>query len=206
MKKLLSSIYIAIAIGLPGVTLAAPIISVDPTESTGVIGDTITVDILWDGLDDGEYLSGWDIDLFYDNTVLAFMQAEFGFGVDSFGCIPSITCDTTEVSPGQLDMFEVSLDDVATLVANQDALGQQFAIATISFEAIGNGVSNLSFGGPDLVFGDEVGDELNVQLQNGRVCIGPSGCTQASVPEPAAAALLVSGLILLRIKQMKKAA
>ena len=203
MKKLIRSLCLAVAIGVPGIAVSAPIISVEPSLSSGIIGDTISVDILWDGTLDPEYLSTWDIDLFFDSSILAFMDASIDpeFAVDSVGCF---ICDANETSPGTLDMYVISLDSALDIVTNQDALGNEFIMATVNFEAIADGATNISFVGSALTFGDEEGNPLSPQLANGRVCIGPNGCTTSSVPEPAAAALLLSGLMLLRLKRTQK--
>jgi hypothetical protein len=195
MKTLLRNLCLAFALAIPGTVIAMPIISIDPATTEGNIGDVISVDILWDGSSDQQYLGEWDIDLAFDDSILSYAGATFGFGVDSLGCL---ICGDFETSPGLLDLFEVSLDDVATLMANQDGLGYQFVLATLTFDAIGNGQTPLAFTGSLLTFGDEIGDPISPQLVNGVVCIGEDGCV-ITVPEPTAVILLCSGLILLRL-------
>ncbi|MDF2177047.1 cohesin domain-containing protein [Aliiglaciecola sp. CAU 1673] len=199
MKKILRNLLFLAGLGIPGVGLATPIISIDPTVSFGSIGDTITVDILWDGSADPEYLGAWDVDIAFDPTILSFSGAVFGFGVDSLGCFPGITCDALLLGPGLLDIFELSLDDAATLMANQDVLGNMFLLASISFDAIANGTSSLAFIGQSLAFGDELGNRIFPILNGARVCIGPNGCID--VPEPTGIALFVSGLLLFGLRR-----
>ncbi|GGD63065.1 cohesin domain-containing protein [Lacimicrobium alkaliphilum] len=196
MKKLFRNLCVAIALGIPGMAIATPIISVNPDYTNGTVGDVISVDILWDGSADPEYLGAWDIDLSFDNSILSFTSATFGFGVDSLGCIAFFTCDAFESSPGIIDLFEESLDSVADLMANQDGLANQFVLASLTFDAIGNGGTALAFTGSTLTFGDASGAAISPNLINGFVCIGEDGCV--TVPEPTAILLLLSGLVLLR--------
>ncbi|GGO74137.1 cohesin domain-containing protein [Bowmanella pacifica] len=193
MKKLLRHLLLGIGLCLPGYALATPIIMLDPASSSGNLGDTITIDILWDGSADPAYLGAWDVDIAFDASILSFSSATFDFGVDSFGCIPGITCDAV-LAPGLLDIYEFSLDDIATLMANQDGLGNMFRLASIDFVAIGEGLSSLSFTGPFLTFGDEQGGAISPILRDASVCIGANGCTQ--IPEPAGLLLFVGGLLL----------
>lgn len=199
MKKMLRSWLFLVGLSAPGISLATPIISIDPATSLGSIGDVITIDILWDGSADPEYLGAWDVDIAFDPGILSFSGATFGFGVDSFGCIPGLSCDALVSGPGLLDLFEFSFDDAFTLMANQDGLGNMFVMASLSFNAIANGTSSLAFTGPLLTFGDELGNRIFPVLNGGRVCIGPNGCID--VPEPAGIALFAAGLLAFLIRR-----
>ncbi|RLQ20388.1 PEP-CTERM sorting domain-containing protein [Seongchinamella sediminis] len=174
---------------------ATPMIYIDPAYQTALVGDTVFMDIVWDGSADPEYLGAWDIDIAFDPTVLSANSVTFYSAVDSFGCFPGISCDVT-FGPGLLDIFEFSLDSPADLMANQDGLGNMFTIATLAFNAVGDGLSPVSFAGSLLTFGDELGNEIFPTLAGANVCVGAS-CpdTYQGVPEPGTIALLALGLL-----------
>lgn len=176
--------------------VAAGVISFEPTPALGDVGDTIFVDLVWDGSQAGPgYLGDWDVEVMYDESIVAYQGAAFGFGVDSLGCL---VCGDNSV-PGVVSLFEVSFDSVNDLIANQNALGNTFTIATLEFLALADGVTDLVFG--DTVFGDEngslFGGAINPLLVDGQICIGPDGCEVATIPTPAILPMLLASLIFM---------
>ncbi|MDI9246011.1 PEP-CTERM sorting domain-containing protein [Marinobacter sp. CHS3-4] len=175
---------------------AMPMVSVDPETSFGSVGDTLFVDLLWDG-DGSQYIGDWDIDLTYDPTVVSYSGSEFHFGVDSFGCF---ICGDDSV-PGLIDLYEVSFDFPADLIANQDSLGKTFKLATLKFTGIADGISPLLFSGLQ-TFGDENGDPFTPVLANGRICIGNVDCP-VDVPEPTTLSIFLIGLAGLALRRKR---
>ncbi|GAB3038647.1 PEP-CTERM sorting domain-containing protein [Bowmanella dokdonensis] len=201
MKKLLRTLLLWVGFSLPGFALANPILMLDPVYTEGSLGDVITIDILWDGSADPEYLGAWDIDLAFDSSILTFTGATFDFGVDSLGCIQGLSCDALTLGPGLIDLYEFSFDEAATLMANQDGLGNMFLLASLSFDAIGEGLTSVAFTGNLLTFGDELGDEIFPTLMNASVCIGNNGCIPTQIPEPTGLLLFLAGLFVLGIRK-----
>lgn len=193
--KMLGSL-IGASILLAGTTLvqAMPMVSINPSTSFGAVGDTISVDILWNG-DGNNYIGDWDIDLAYDDTVVSYSGTTFYLGVDSFGCID---CGDSSIA-GLIDLYEVSFDSVDELKINQDSLGNAFKLATLDFVGIKDGISQLTFGAL-FTFGDEGGNDFVPDLANGRICVGNVDCT-VSVPEPATLSTLILGLAGLGLRR-----
>ena len=175
---------------------AMPMVSIDPATSFGSIGDTVIVDILWDG-DDSQYIGDWDIDLTYDSTVVSYSGSTFHLGVDSFGCF---NCGDDSV-PGLINLFEISFDSPADLIANQDSLSKTFKLATLEFTGIADGVSPLLFG--QTTFGDENGDAFTPVLANGRICVGNADCT-VSVPEPTTLSIFLISIAGLALRWQRR--
>jgi hypothetical protein len=103
-----------------------------------------------------------------------------------------------------IDIFVISFDFIPDLIANQDSMGNTFSLATLTFDAIDDGVSPLAFTGPFLTFGDEGGASMSPALVDGLVCIGNPNC--ARVPDPSSLPLLllvIGGLIAKKIGKKK---
>ena len=181
---------------------AIPMVSIEPATSFGSIGDTIFVDIFWDG-DGANYIGDWDIDLSYDQSVVSYSGSIFHFGVDSWGCI---VCGDHSTA-GVIDLFEVSLDSVEDLIANQNSLGNSFKLATLEFVGIADGISPLQFGNAGInfgtTFGDESGNAITPDISGGRICIGDVNCT-VRVPEPTTLSILLIGLASLAIRRKQR--
>lgn len=181
--------------------LALSSLSFDPSSSTGVVGDTIVVDLVWDGTGGATpmYLGDFDVNVVYDPSIVSFLGGIIDpvFGVDSFGCF---VCDIDGSIPGTINVFAVSFDDPALdLIPNQDGLGNRFSLATLSFGGLADGLTALTLNG--INFGDENGAPMSPTLINGDISIGTP-----TIPEPSTILLLGSGLAGLaawRIKQQR---
>lgn len=186
VKASLKYLFTALLIACSSAAVqAVPMVSLSPSTSYGLVGDTMYVDLLWSG-DSGDYLGAWDVDISYDSTVVSYSGASFHTGVDSWGCI---ICGDGSVS-GTIDLYESSLDSVANLIANQDGLGNAFTLATLEFQALADGFSGLVFGAS--IFGDEIGNAITPKLVNGGICIGDDLCA-TPVPEPGSLLLMLLG-------------
>ena len=190
IRKFVRTTAMWIILAVPGFANAMPVISFNPVPALGNIGDSISVDLVWNG-NGANYLGAWDVDIGFDDSIVSFDGATFGTGVDSLGCIAFITCDVASAG-GVIDIFETSFDAVVDLISNQDSLANTFTIATLNFTALANGTTDLLFLAGN-VFGDESGLAIEPLLTNGQICVGPDGCTVA-VAEPAGLPLLLLGL------------
>lgn len=130
-------------------------------------------------------LGAYDVDLTFDTDQLAFKgavfgDAELGSQLDLFsfgGNLSSVELTT----PGRVNLFELSLDtveDINTLQADS------FSLATLSFDVLNYGTSELTLSGN--VLSDAHGNEL--------VAFGMS-VPVTTVPLPPAILMMVSGLL-----------
>jgi hypothetical protein len=159
-------------------------LSIAPDASSSVlVGDSFTVSVMVDGLTSGAApsLGGYDLDVQFDPSILSFTGITFGAGLDvsGFGSIK----DYSLTSPGVLDVFEVSLDEIADLNALQ---GSAFKLFTLTFDASQVGLSNLGLTLQSASTAE--GTDLTADS------ILTSSVQVAPVPLPAAAWLLLSGL------------
>ncbi len=190
-KALVASVSTFVLSLTPTLALALSSLSFEPSASTGVVGDTILVDLVWDGTGGATpaYLGDFDVDVGYDPSIVNFLGGiiDPDFGVDSFECFD---CAVDGSTPGTVNLFEISFDSVLDLIANQDGLGNRFSLATLTFEGLIDGQTSLSLSG---IFGDEFGDGITPTLLNGDISIGDPG--NPTVPEPSTFLLLGSGLV-----------
>ncbi len=180
----------------------AVLIEVLPPAQSVVEGDTVEVRLAVSGLGDhsAPSLGTFDVDVGFDPTVLGFVSATFGdpsLGdqLDLFG-LGSITAITP--GAGTVNLVEVSLDtsdDLNTLQAGA------FVLATLTFEAVGQGSSTLA-PSPKAV-GDPDGQPLAAEVVSGAVQVTPGG---VPVPGPSAALLLVCGSIVLGVRCWRRGA
>ncbi len=188
-KFLLASLFV-ITISLSAtVALAVSTISFDPAASTAPVGGNFFVDLVWNGGVTPEYISVFNVDILYDALIVSYVGATFdpNFGVDSLGCIPGFSCNDFS-GPGVIDLEEFSLD--FDVIANQDSLGNMFILATLEFEALTEGHTDLLLSG---LFGDEVGDPFSPDLKNGEIWIEAAGTP--TIPEPTTIILFGTGIL-----------
>ena len=192
----------ALLLALCGNAASAALISFDPTPVRVDVGDVFTVDMVWDGSGAvPEYVGAYDIFLGFNDTIARYEGSVLDpeSGVDTFGCdafkLAFGLCgdDSVPSTPNIIDIFDVSLDDPATLGANQDSLGNTFVLATLEFTALSEGETPLAFLLNSQVFGQDTGIEIFPTLFDGLICVGPNAC--AAVPEPGSLALFGLGLL-----------
>jgi len=137
-------------------------------------GDSVAVDVVI--TDRGsDVVTAYDIDIAYDANILTATNVSFG---GLLGTPPSTSQQNIDLTnPGIVDITEQSLLDEALLEVMQP---DDFTLATVTFNAIADGVSNLDF---LWTAGN------NVIGANNQVII-------SNVPEPASVALLTMGAIV----------
>ena len=185
MKNQLNLLIIA---GALFASLPANAVSLDllPTSSTVNLGDPVQVELRISGLGEAAApsLGAYDFLLAFNPAVLGFGAFTFGDSVlgnqldlSGFGSVSGFNSGMS----GQLNVFEISLDLAGDLDALQAA---SFALGTVSFNALGNGVSLLQF--TSAVWSDAGGNPLVVQLGSGSI----------SVPEPVSGGIMVGAAVL----------
>jgi hypothetical protein len=108
MRKLLITVYGLVLLGLSNHAIAVTL-SLLPASQTATAGDTVTLDLVIDGLGDfaPDSLGAFDVDIAYDTTVLTFV----GYTLGPFlGDVPSEALDFSlgDVS-GIVNITELSL-------------------------------------------------------------------------------------------------
>lgn len=177
---------------------AAPIVSFNPASQDATIGDTVSVDIVVSGLT--EALGGFSLFLNFNDNVLAGTGVSFNSTAFPGGCFSLLSpCFSFGGGgSGPLDIYFVAEDDPGTLTTAQTPLLPAFTLATITFDAIDNGLSQLRLA--DVVLSDVDGFEIDgVQTVIGRVCVG--GNCNNNVPEPGLLALFGAGLSALVVRR-----
>jgi len=168
----------------------AIMIEIAPPVTTVQEGGSFDVSILVSGLEqDGndEIVSAFDLFIDYDPTVIAANSVVFG---SELGGI----LNGDFISPGQVEIFEISLFDDEFLAATQ---GDSVLLAVLTFDALAAGTSSLVFGQP-LPFLPPVdvkgrdGAVLDLAVNTARVIVEP-----AAIPEPTSLALLGLGLFVM---------
>src|SRR3990172_7939351 len=164
-----------------------------PSAQIVTVGGSAQVGIKISGLGEliAPSLGVYDISIGFNPAVLGFNSLVYGdpilgdqMDLFSFG---SLTATTPGV--GSVNLFEFSFDSVDDLNNLQAA---DFILATLSYDAIGAGISPLTFSATAL--GDALGDPLTATTSNGSVTV--EAAVTASIPEPSAFVLLAFGLLL----------
>lgn len=171
-------------------TAVLPTLEILPAAQDVQLGDSVEVAITISYLGDfmAPSLGVFDIDFVFDASVLSLSSVAFGDPVlgdqlDLFG-FGSIALATPSDPAGSVNLFELSFDLPEDLIDLQAA---SFTLATLSFDAVGLGSSNLTLGVISL--GDQDGAPLFFEAIDGAVNVVP-------VPEPGAALLFGAGMLV----------
>lgn len=170
-------------------------ITLAPAVQTVEVGDAPAVDVTFGDLG-GEIVSAYDLDLTYDADLLAATDVLFTTSLGD-ALFFEVFEDFDLSTPGIVDLAQLSLLDDDALFGLQG--GESVTVATIVFEAVAAGTSELAF-----VF-DAVNDAKG---RNGEVLplvgagavieIGRGTPPSNPIPEPSAALVFASGLLFVR--------
>lgn len=196
---------IATALVLGGLLAAtasqAALVSISPSDSSKVQGDTFSLDVNISGLGN-ELVSVVDLNIYFNPAVLKGLSISFGPGLGG------PWTDLSEILGSSFDVFAYSnlYDPPNTLAEGDAALAEvqtdgSFTLMTLEFEAIGEGVSQVSFGNGanerDVVGRDA--EFLRNQYSGACVAVNsPNGGTNTcdiTVPEPATYGLVGMALL-----------
>lgn len=187
-KKVSIVLFVLCAFGLQGTRLQAAVISFDPGAQSVGLGDPAMVDLRVSGLGD-DILTGFEISVSFDDSILDFQSFDFGTGLDLFG----LGINLEDVVPGGniVTVAELSFDLDADLMIFQD---NDFVLGTFTFDTLSVGTSPLdvsfaSLSGEYDFFG--VPKELGAVSQPGSITV----TAPAVIPVPAAIWLFGSGII-----------
>lgn len=163
------------------------------------IGDTAVVDLQVVGVGNFTFpsLGAFDVTVLFDPSILSFVGATFGGFLGDIGLGEASA--TTTPGAGGVNLFEVSLleGNAATCVLCvppylNDLQPSSFVIASLSFQALASGSSQLSLS--NVILSDENGDELvNPDLLTGVINVR-SGGGGVVIPEPSTLLLFGTSL------------
>ena len=179
---------------------AAISLTFQPLNSMVTSGDTIDIDVVVSGLIAAdEIVSTYDLFVGYDASILSASAVNFGPYLDDF-LYPSIQYDDMS-EPGMLNFGEISFlfdDELAAIQPDS------FTLATLSFDTIASGVSDLTFE-PHPFFNviDIKGRDaqiLDITAYAGTVSVAEA---PVSVPEPDSLILVLFGFLLITVLPYK---
>ena len=181
----------------PGQSYAVSI-TFDPADQDVWLGNKAMVDVVISGLGayDAPSLGAFDFTIGFDPAILALSNVSFGdpfLGdqLDIWG-LGGNPMDTLGLSPGAVNMYEISLDLPAELEMYQ---ADTFVLVSLAFDTLAPGTSDLDLlpGLIPPVFGDAWGESLGYTVEPGSITVVQGGT--APVPEPGTILLLGSGLL-----------
>jgi hypothetical protein len=187
------SVLVIVALAAGSLTLPAQaglLLSVSPAAQTVSLGDQVSIDLLFTGLEeDGqdEVVSSYDLTFSFDNTILSYASGSY-FDLVDIPPSPDFSV------PGQISWNSTSFADDATLQAQQ---GNSVTLATLYFGTLSTGTAPFTF-----TFDDVSGlgaAALTYSVGNGSV-------TVEAVPLPATAWLLGSGVLGMLAFRRRRAA
>lgn len=203
MKKHL--IALAVALGsLAALPTQAAVVSISPSVTNALTGGSFSLDVNISGLSANELVSTFDLNIYFNAAVLKGTGFTLGSGLG--GPWDSSLSGGPQGDSFDLFAYSLTFDPNLTQTENDDALAAlqtdgSFTLATLNFEAIGAGVSFVSFGlganERDIVGRDS---QWLPNLQFSGACVAVNsptagGQNNCEVPEPSSYGLL--GLALL---------
>jgi hypothetical protein len=167
-------------------------IGFDPDLQSVELGTAAAVDIVFSDLG-GEIISAYDLDITYDASVLDATGVVFTTALgDEFSF--EVLGDSDVSIPGFVDLAQLSLLPDAALAGIQ--AGDDVAVASIRFDAVGVGTTDLAFSFDE--FNDVKGlDGAILPIVVGGGSVSVTRQSVAPVPEPSAALLFAVGVVVL---------
>jgi hypothetical protein len=179
----------------------ATVIGFAPSSQNTSVGGSVSVDLVVSDLGD-DILTGFDLSVLFDDTLLAFDSFEFGTDCFGFSCLDVLGFgslqDAFDWGFGEVEVFELSFDFDEDLELFQP---DDFVLGTFVFTGLEIGVSALDIlvwgatGGYvfDEVLGFEIASSLAVDVESGSI----------EVPEPGTWLLMLSGLLCLGLSRRR---
>ena len=181
-----------IVCGLSTSAKALPILSFDVSNTSPLVGDTITVDIVANDVTD---LVAFNLDIGFDSSIIGVNTVDPGPFLGS-GVFPALS-DFTGVIP-----FDTStpgeIQNINDSILGHFGVTGSGVLATISFDALNIGTSSLDFLNVNLLAGTEL---LNSSFLPITISSAPSSSV-TPVPEPSTVLLFATGFILLGLTQV----
>ena len=190
-KQLISGLVLA-ATMLVSQSSYAVLLGFSPSFQSVNLGNQASVDIVASDFN-GEFIGAFDFNTAWDSSILSFASIEFGSALG--GPLNAFEFGTP-AGPGSIDLFGVSL--AFDLSMYQDGLAD-ITLATLTFDTLSSGISDLNFSGsiaPNSLFlVDDLGIALSTNTASGAIQV-------VSVPEPLSILLLGLGLVFMRYRDV----
>lgn len=208
MKNLIANLACLILL-LGAAPAQAILLAFTPSFQTVASGSPATVSLSIAGLGgSATALGGFDLDLGFNPAILSLRGVRFGdpsLGdqLDLGGSSALICSSGYDTSPscpadligGVVNLLELSLDAANVL---NDYQTDSFVLATFLFDTLSPGQGTLSV--DRLVMADAFGAPLIADIQLGHITVFATNV----IPEPSSLALLVIGMVILRLSNAKQ--
>ena len=144
--KILIILLVVMALCLVSMASAQPIISVSPQPTDVEIGATFTVDVTLDPMGDAIYAAQYDLS--YNANILSVTTQTSGDFLSQGGAETMVPTNTIDNTIGKMTYSETRLGDP------EGGASESGVLASITFEVIGDGISDLTlsnkvYGYPD---------------------------------------------------------
>jgi hypothetical protein len=169
-------------------------LNIFPVNQTVNLNDSFSVDVVVSGLDaSSEIVSAYDLDLTYDSSLLMATDVQFGTDLgDEF--FFEVFNGFSLATAGVVDFAQLSILSDPVLDAMQ---GDSVLLATMSFDAIGVGLSSLMLDSDVIGLNATI---LGLTLSPGSVRV----IDVAVIPLPGAALLMLTGLLGIGVASRKR--
>jgi hypothetical protein len=156
-------------------------LSLTPESTPVVVGNSVNLLVGINGLGDPPALGAYDLTVEYNSALFSFTSVVLGDPIlgDQLNLSTPKNGTSSSFSPGSgtIEFNEASLDSPGTLNTLQ---APTFVLATLQFQAIGQGTGTFSFDAPDVVLGDAIGNSLSASLGSAQVQVEAA----SAAPEP----------------------